>query len=40
MSEELTWCEEYGCLYEPCECCEGGCNWFICADCGNDYEED
>ncbi|HEY6021272.1 MAG TPA: hypothetical protein VIY48_15620 [Candidatus Paceibacterota bacterium] len=41
MSEryELTPCEEYGHLYEPCEC-EEGCKWRVCADCRNDYEED
>jgi len=33
--------EEYGCLYEPCneDCDEPDCKWFICRDCGNEYEE-
>jgi hypothetical protein len=34
-----TSCEEYGCLYEPCEY-EEDCDWLVCRDCGNEYEDD
>lgn len=45
MSEryELTSCEEYGHLYEPCygtTSCDEGCKIRTCADCGDEYEED
>ena len=40
---ERTSCEEYGCLYEPCDgivCPDDDCKVRTCADCGNEYEED
>lgn len=36
-------CEEYGHLYEPCSdwtCFSDDCKVRICADCGDEYEED
>lgn len=39
---EITSCEEYGHLYEPCDGwnCEEDCKIRTCADCGDEYEED
>lgn len=43
MAGELTSCEEYGHLYEPCygtNSCDDDCKIRTCADCGDEYEED
>lgn len=39
---ELTECEKYGCLFEPCDelNCMGACEMEVCAECGNEREED
>lgn len=43
LTEPRTPCEEYGHLYELCygiSCEDESCKVRICADCGDEYEED